>query len=284
MSGKLRRATSPGYYHKLDVVPDCWFALHDIRRLVAEDTLSVIDEFRRLRNTGYHDQPVSLYGGMVDLPLLVTRPDGRRFFDDAELNTVADGKTWVEFDAEQGGVGAMERELRENLLGDDAWRRFDPASRVVLASAEKGFRDHRDEPGFDFGGILGLFSKVLEIEVNARLQAGLIGATPDARLANIGDGKSSDLTSRRLTLGQLVHVLTDGSAVRAKALNERLREGQWFSSAVGLILRDFVELRNPGTHERRVSREEVIAWRNRLMGVGCDGVLSRLSRVERKGV
>jgi len=36
----------------------------------------VIEQLRQLRNVRYHDQRVSLYGGMVDLPLVVTRPDG----------------------------------------------------------------------------------------------------------------------------------------------------------------------------------------------------------------
>lgn len=103
----------PQYYQTLDVAPECWFALSDIRRLIAEDTVSVIHELRNLRNVAYHDRPVSLYGGMVDLPLLVTRPDGRRFFDEAECVAVTDGRSWVEFDAAQGGVGAMEVELRE---------------------------------------------------------------------------------------------------------------------------------------------------------------------------
>ena len=273
----------PAYYHKLDVVPDCWFALHDIRRLVTEDTLSVIHELTRLRNTGYHDQPVSLYGGMVDLPLLVTRPDGRKFFAADELDAVADGKSWAEFDAEQGGVGAMERELRENLIGDDAWGRLYPASRVILASAEKMFRDHRDEPGFDFGGVLSLLAKALETEVNARLHAALQNADPDARYSNLGDAKSSDLSTRRLTLGQLVTVLTDGNAARARLLNDRLREGQWFGSTLGMVLRDFTTLRNSVTHESRLPREAALAWRNRLLGIGCDGVFARLARVEAKG-
>ena len=34
-----------------------------------------------LRNLGYNELPVSLYGGMVDLPLIVDRPDGMRFFE-----------------------------------------------------------------------------------------------------------------------------------------------------------------------------------------------------------
>ena len=33
----------------------------------------------------------------------------------------------------------MERELRENLLGDDAWIALDPAARTFIATAEKIF-------------------------------------------------------------------------------------------------------------------------------------------------
>ena len=39
---------------------DFWFRLWDIRRLVAGDTAAVIEELKRLRNTRYHDRPVSL--------------------------------------------------------------------------------------------------------------------------------------------------------------------------------------------------------------------------------
>lgn len=285
-SDDVRRSDAqhvPDYYNNLEIAPDCWFALHDIRRLVADDTVSVIRELRDLRNTGYHDQPVSLYGGMVDLPLLVTRPDNRRFFEPSEIDAVTDGRAWAEFDAEQGGVGAMERELRENLFGDDAWRGLEPSSRVVLASAEKSFRDHREEPGFDFGGVIGLYAKVLETELNARLRLGLKSASPEVRSVNLGDGKSTDLLTRRLTLGQLAQVLTDGNPARAKVLNERLREGAWMSSTVGLIVRDFTTFRNAATHEARVARHDAIAWRNRLLGVGCDGLLVHLTRVELKG-
>jgi len=44
---------------------DFWFRLFDIRRLVSDDTPAVIEEAGKLRNVGYHDWPVSLYGGMV---------------------------------------------------------------------------------------------------------------------------------------------------------------------------------------------------------------------------
>lgn len=65
--GELERM--PGYYEGHAI--DFWFRLFDLRRIVTGDTVEVIAELKKLRNTGYHDRPVSLYGGMVDLPLVV---------------------------------------------------------------------------------------------------------------------------------------------------------------------------------------------------------------------
>ena len=109
----------PAYYARRNLLCDFWFLLADIRLLVADDLPGVIAELRALRNVHYHDKPVSLYGGIVDLPLVVTRPDGQRYFDLDERNAVTDGRLWAEWDAEQGsGVAAMERDLQgESLRG-----------------------------------------------------------------------------------------------------------------------------------------------------------------------
>lgn len=77
-------AHTPEYYRRDGLSCDCWFKLADIRALVHDDTLAVQEELRKLRVITYNDRPVSLYGGMVNLPLLVRRPDGTRFFDEDE--------------------------------------------------------------------------------------------------------------------------------------------------------------------------------------------------------
>ena len=59
----------PAYYGANDLQCDFWYRLLDIRRLVADDTSVVIAKLRTLSNLGYDNRPVSLYGGMVDLPL-----------------------------------------------------------------------------------------------------------------------------------------------------------------------------------------------------------------------
>lgn len=74
----------PEYYGHNRLRCDFWFKLLDIRRLVADDLPGVITELKKLRNVQYEDRPVSLYGGMVDLPLFVKRPDGQRFSGEYE--------------------------------------------------------------------------------------------------------------------------------------------------------------------------------------------------------
>src|SRR5690606_23136439 len=114
------------------------------------DTLQVVRELQKLRNVRYHDRPVSLYGGMHELPLIVTRPDGARWFDATTRERLTDGRFWTEVDSELSGVGEVMASLRQDLLGEETWERLVPAARLFIASAEKMYRDHRNDPAFDF--------------------------------------------------------------------------------------------------------------------------------------
>ena len=140
----------PGYYRREKLSADYWFRVLDVRRLVTDDLNGVIRELKALRNVHYSDKPVSLYGGMVDLPLFVTRPDGRRFFDEEERDAITGERLWAEFDAEVGtGVAAIERDLRDNLFGERAWLGLEMTARTFIATGEGVFRAHRADNGFD---------------------------------------------------------------------------------------------------------------------------------------
>src|SRR5687767_13295819 len=43
----------PSYYKEQRLKSDCWFRLGDIRRMVLDDTVGVIAELKKLRNTHY---------------------------------------------------------------------------------------------------------------------------------------------------------------------------------------------------------------------------------------
>lgn len=273
------RAHIPDYYFDLDSPADCWFHLWDVRRLVVDDTPAVIAELRNLRNVHYHDQRVSLYGGMVNLPLIVTRPDGARWFDERTRDQLTDGRHWVEFDAERSaGTGAMQRELRENRLGVALWTNLRPAARQFIASGEQLFRAHREDFAFDLSAALVDYAKAVEVQVNAVLRAALADAPAEARLANV-DGHTVDLSEHGpFELGTLARVMCDGRA-RHSWLAKRLAHGDWFTNGMPRLLAELAELRNPAAHGGEVPRERVVALREAMIGVGCKGWLLDLAAV-----
>jgi hypothetical protein len=156
----------PAYYGEHRLKCDCWFRLGDIRRLILDDTVGVIAELKKLRNTHYGDRAVSLYGGMVNLPLVVSRDDGARFFDPSLRAALLDGQFWAEADAGRTGLGAVERDLRENVLGEETWNGLDLSTRSFIATAEQIFRSNRGDPGFDFSGVVVNLAKALEVQVS----------------------------------------------------------------------------------------------------------------------
>ena len=269
----------PAYYAAERLACDYWFRLYDIRRLVSDDLVGVVEELRKLRNVHYNDRPVSIYGGMVNLPLVVTRPDGQRFFAPDERHILGEGKLWVEFDQETAaGAAPMERALRDDLLGESAWIGLEPAVRVFVASAEKIFREHRDDPAFDFGPVITALAKALEVQVNAVLKRALLRLKQSARQANV-NGATVDLSDHRnLSLGELSHVLR-GERELAEGVASALEHGSWFTGQLPWILEEFSGVRNAATHAERVDRRTAGRWRDRLLGVGCVGELVELAKV-----
>ena len=266
----------PEYYAAGGLNCDCWFRLRDVRALVRSDLEGVASELARLRNTRYYDKPVSLYGGMVDLPLIVARPDNRRFFQDGERDLLADGQLWARFDAEQGGVGAMEATLRDDHLGKRAWNSLDPAARRFLAMAERTLREHRNDPAADLSPVILGYAKALEVQVNRVLADALASAEPAARLANI-DGRTVDISTKQpLSLGVLARILT-GEQKLSRHVERELQDGHWFTYQLAAVIDQISQLRNPAAHVGKVSREEVIRSRNVLLGVGYDSVIRRLA-------
>jgi hypothetical protein len=273
------RMHAPAYYFgKEPMQVDLWFCLRDIRRLVIDDMPAVIEELKELRNVHYHDRPVSLFGGMVNLPLVVKRPDGRTMFDGAEREHATGGRLWAQFDAEQtAGTAAMERELRDNVLGDKVWNALDITARGVLASAEKLFRERRSDPSYDFAPVLTGFAKALEIQTNAVLRRVLPSLPKAARLANV-DGKTVSLDKRGpLSLGQLARAITERELTAA--LNAKLGDKGWFTGSLPPILDDLRNARNPAVHSGRTDRKTATSWRNRMLGIGTEGIFVRLGSI-----
>jgi hypothetical protein len=256
----------PGYYLASPAPPaDLWFRLFDIRRLVADDTVAVVEELKRLRNTRYHDRPVSLYGGMTELPLLVwSDPEPDWFGDRASL---IEERLWAERDGRQRGeVERLGADLRDNLIGRALWPQLSLGTRNFLATGEAVFRRHRDDPHFDFTAAAIEYAKALEVELNARLRPGLKPLT---------DG-------RHQTLGELQRWLDAPPPALKQWLHAAFpRHSGFFLSELPLRLGALADLRNPAAHRDRVPLARASDLRDETLGIGQEGLLVRLAKVER---
>ena len=158
-------------------------------------------------------------------------------------------------------------------------RRSDATS--CLPGRERLFREHRLDPAFDFAPVLTSFAKAIEVQGNSVLRRALPKLAKAARIANIG-GQSVDLTERgALGLGELAHAI-GGERQLNDGLLGVLVNGQWFTGQMPAILDDFRSVRNPGAHAAVIDRATARVWRERIVGVGCAGILVELARTRLK--
>ena len=279
-------AHMPAYYQGREA--DFWFRLFDIRRLVDDDTPAVIQQTRRLLNRRYNDRPVSLYGGMVELPLIVTHADDMTWFADRDLLT--GDALWAVRDAEmRADTSRLARELPDNLLGRDTWAALEPATRGFLTTAEAVYRARRDDPSFDFTGPAMQYAKAVETEFNALLFPRLRKRLASALLADrevVVDGRKLDLgtNTTHQMLGTIIHLLGKEPVV-ARAIGGVFNHADagWLRSNAPLELAFVQEHRNPAAHSATVGPDAASRLRERVLGIGCEGMLVRVAKAKWRG-
>ena len=271
-------AHAPEYYRGRHA--DFWFRIWDIRRLVADDTLEVVEILRGLRNVHYADRPVSLYGGMVNLPLVVTSNSPHPWFADAEQLT--DGRLWAERDSElRSEVPRLARELRDNLIGRTLWNVLEPGTRTFLASAEAVFRARRDDPGFNFSGPAVEYAKAMETELNALLFPVLHRSLGGKDRIVYVDGRRVDVGERvpHQSLGALRHLL-ENDAVRRAMRGTLPQYANWLTGVLPTRLEILADLRNAAAHSASTAREQVSDAREEILGIGQEGLITHVSRAK----
>jgi hypothetical protein len=275
-SSPLPKGQLPQY--SLDV--DWWFKLSDIRRLVLDDTVSVVRELALLKNTQYHNRPVSLYGGMVDLPLVVVSDEERSYFSADERDHLSQRNWWVELDAQRGrGIAEVERDLRDNVIGEAAWSAFDPTTRAFIADGERLFRAHRKDPAFDFSGAILNFAKAIEVHFRSLVRAAL-AADPELNAVVTINSKSADLRKVEMpTLGQIAYLMRNDAVFRN--ILKALKGSDWLINDFVSTLGKLAPVRNDAAHDQRIDVHTATEWRNGLLGVGCSSILVEFAKVQR---
>jgi hypothetical protein len=104
-------------------------------------------------------------------------------------------------------IAALQRDLRDNLFGEDAWSGLVPSARDFVSSAEKLLRDHRGDVTFDFMPVVLNLAKAVEVQAYRTLSLGLRGAKEESRRALLNGRTVDVLDVGHLTLGAFCHML-----------------------------------------------------------------------------
>ena len=111
-------------------------------------------------------------------------------------------------------------------------------------------------------------------------------SAPDvARRVKLNDATRLLPDALPLTLGQLAYAL-GGEPALGTHLRAVLEHGAWFTAEFAAIVDEFAIVRNRSAHGETVTRETVVTWRDRMLGVGSESVLAKLAavRVRVRGV
>lgn len=276
----------PSYYFENNWPIDFWMRLRDIRCIVADDTAQTCEEMRKLKNLRYDEKPVSIFGGMVSIPLIVRRDDPYRWFEDREEMT--GGRLWAEVDAEiRGETSRVAKDLRNNLFGPRLWSRMEPATRRFLAAGEAVFRAHRDDPTFDFSAPLLEYAKAVEAELNKMifptLREKMKDLPPPKRFVKFSDTKSHDLGEivPNQSLGSIHHLLTNRDEFKEAVRTAFRIDYRFLIERLPGQLEDLRHLRNPAAHDDTIDRERLDDVRNRILGIGCEGLIVEIVKGKR---
>ena len=184
----------------------------------------------------------------------------------------------MEFDAEQGGTGAVEASLRDDVLGEATWDALDPAARLFVATAERIWRDHRGDAGFDFSPVAVNFAKAWEVQLGLAFGAVRAMLPRGAGFVNV-DGRSVDAFAGSLPrLGLVARALADDRTLR-DALPRLFEHARWMQESLAAVLDDLGRVRNPAAHTGHLSRDDARRIRDAQLGVGQAGSLVELGRV-----
>ena len=61
------------------------------------------------------------------------------------------------------------------------------------------------------------------------------------------------------------------------------RDAAWLTVTLPQELEPLLKLRNPAAHDERITRQRIAEWRQRILGIGCEGLLVRIVRIKLEG-
>lgn len=264
----------PEYYAKKGLKVSEWFIISDIRELVRSDFECVRDEYLAGFTTpSYGGHTYATYGNRYAYPLILEQKIKKDYFT-SELAYYPDIYKSKEF-------LNIKSQLLELCFGEGVFRYLLPDSLENIIVAEIEFRANRQNPLYDFSGIILRYSKVIEQEVAVYFRnLVLFVAKFDESVLDTHfsvQGKALVLRQaiyQQINLGSYSFLLRKMSASIMDNLEGK--RAYFATKILPEFIKEFRDIRNESVHglpARLIDAKEI---RQRILGIARNSIISEL--------
>ena len=281
-----RSDLAPSYYYykekNLDV--ETWYVLDDIRGIAHDDFRFVRDRvLSNFTTPNFEGRHYAIYGNRYVYPLVVEMDEPVDYFDyDFE-----DRHYFQEiFLSEQNQ--SVQRQLIHFRFGEELFFVMHPNSRDAVVAAELEYLEKKDDPLYDFSSVVIKYSKAFEREfyLFGKKFFGWLGERSD--LSDIEyevQGRSysfDDYQNHKPNIGTTKYMLGNRrirQAIDEHVVNPALKS--FIRYSLRFALGEIQEIRNEAAHGRNTGPEVCARYREKIVGIGSNGLLCDLVRHKR---
>lgn len=264
ITSKLHNVSAPSYYEQKGLEIEAWFIIEDMRELVHENFETTRDHYLSGFTTpAYGNHTYAIYGNQYQYPLVIEMKEEINYFPQDE-------------DIYYPNIYKSEKfqKTKSNLIhycfGEHS-QRLHPNSFENLIFAEMEFDENRENKLYDFSGVAIKYGKAVEYEAYLLFRALFFSlAKIKKEILEIKfevQGRAytiADLQSFKPNLGTYKFLLSH------PLITQTLEESkiQWISNKLANSLGIVQKFRNFSAHEGKISLEEIIDLREKILGIG----------------
>ncbi len=271
---------SPSYYKDKSLEVENWFIIEDMREIVLNDFAKIRDYHLPNFTTPHNgNRTFALYGNNYKYPLIVNMKEDRNYFQTNKTHYKDIFKTKNYLD--------IKHKMQEYVFGVKIIESMHPDSLDNIISAEMEYQENKDNPLYDFTGIVIWYSKTMEQEIKllARLLFNFL-IKKDKNIANI----IYSVQQRKSSIGEFVHkqttidpnigtfryLFTSNKAI-SSAINYYLNpQKDFITKKIGHYISQIQSIRNKSAHSEKPKIEQVKKLRESVLGISQSSMISNI--------
>ncbi len=294
-------AIPPSYYKQKQLEVELWFIISDMRELVRDDFKHVRDMFLSNFITLHNNRTFALYGNDYVYPLFISMKKKIDYFATlhASQKPIIHYHDIFKTDAQI----QMRHNLIDYIFGDTLIYDLHPDSVENLVNAEIEYQTNKENPLYDCTGIIMLYSKTMEQEIqrfcvlffrtlidfekNAKADSFVARLTYSVQGvdSNLWDWLDNKATINP-NMGTLVFLMREAKEVIQSwrcAKHKKISDSMMNRHDIGqfiLRLSQFIKIlqsiRNPTAHATKPKIKDAALLRKQILGIGHESMLNSL--------